>query len=35
MKRRVLLLGVSTLGGHGEKEKSIDNTERTSSREVL
>ena len=35
MKKRVLLLGVFALIGRGEKEESVDNTERTSSREVL
>ena len=35
MKKRVLLLGVSLLVGRGEKEESIENTERTSSRDVL
>ena len=35
MKKQVLLLGVSVLVGRGEKEESVDNTERTSSGEVL
>lgn len=35
MKKRVLLLGVSVLVVRGEKKESVDNTERTSSRDVL
>ena len=35
MKKRVLLLGVSLFVGRGEKEESVENTERTSSRDVL
>lgn len=35
MKKQVLLLGVSVLVGRGEKEESVDNTERASSGEVL
>ena len=35
MKKRVLLLGVSVLVVRGAKEESVDNTERTSSRDVL